>query len=1084
VDALPSGHAERRIVTVLFADLVDSTAVAERLDPEDWAELAGEALGAMAAATERYGGAVARLMGDGILALFGAPVASEDDAERAVRAGLDMTRLGPDLRARAAAIGVPLRSEQLQVRVGIATGYVVAGTVGSGRASEYTVLGDPANLAARLEKLAPPGGVLIGPVTRRAVGDKLDVEARPGLVVKGKQETVDAYLVERVHAATARPAGSDSFVGREEEVALLVRLIDQAVAGRGSIVTVLGEAGIGKSRLVDEAVAVSASRHPDLTIARTSVSSYESGIAYAPIRRMLGELAALGDLDDHLRSVPVERAALVREARAALERDGAGTTDAESMRIALAESVGAVLRANGALLVVIDDLHWADAASVHLLTAAFPLAERRPLAIVLVMRPEPSSAAWAIRHLAETEFPHRHTDLRVGPLADADARRVLRSIDEETPGELVATLVERAAGNPFFLEELARELTEEAGAGGRVPATLQRLMQARFDRMSTAARLTLEIAAVAGERVTEDLLEEITGRPVDEDLHELMRAGLLTPDPGETRTYRFVHSLARESAYQSIPRRRRREMHGSVGAVLELEEDIAPALLAFQFREAGDLPRALRYGFLAAEEASRLGAFVDACRHYDDALAIAPERDPLVVRLLLGRGRSRDVTGDIDGAISDLEQALQLVSDDDELEWHIRVATGEAWAARDYDRTGDQFIAALDVARRTGLDSMVGTSLNRLGNWYANAVDPEQAVGLHTEALTLFERIGSASGKAATHDLLGMAGLIGGDLRRAHANFLMAVDEFRHLEDVRGTIGALVGAAIGAPTYQNIDVPFVEPSDALQRLDEAVATARSIGWASGETFALFMRSQVRASTGSLGEGMADARTALETARRIGHHQWEVAALMCLSAAAGDALDVAVARTSAADAVTRATGVGSLNWLLEAAAVAARSAIEIGRTDEAEEILARALNRRGVERFGARRNCVAMQAWAAASRGEGRTALSLLDGLGESSPLLAYIRGKAAEQFGDTATALSQFEFGAASAERWGMVPMAWRLHLAAVGAGGGEGHLRSAADHLSRCADSLDTAEAARFRIAAERMLESRRERGRNERDL
>ena len=1061
---------------MLFADLVDSTAVAEGLDPEDWAELAGAALGAMSAATERYGGTVARLMGDGILSLFGAPVASEDDAERAVRAGLDMARLGSELRTRAASIGVSLQPDQLQVRVGIATGYVVAGTVGSARASEYTVLGDAANLAARLEKLAPPGRVLIGPVTRHTVGDKLDVEALPGLLVKGKQHTVDAYLVERVLDTVDRPAAPGTFVGREEEVALLVGLVDQAVLGRGSIATVLGEAGIGKSRLMDEVVAVSASRFQDLAVARTSVSPYESGVAYAPIRRILEQLAALGDLDAHLMSVPAERTALVREAMAALEQEGAGATDAESMRIALAESVGAVLRVHAALLVVLDDLHWADAASVDLVSAAFPLTERHPLSVVLVMRPEPSSAAWRTRHHAETEFPHRHTDLRVGPLTETDARLVIRSMG--APGELVATVVERAAGNPFFLEELARDLKEETGEKSQVPATLQRLMQARFDRIPAAARLTLEIAAVAGERVTERMLEETTGRSVDDDLHELMRERLLTRDSGAHRTYRFVHSLARESAYQSIPRRRRREMHGSVGAVLEREGDVAPALLSFQFREAGDTHKALRYGLEAAEEASRLGAFVDACRHYDDALAIAPEGDPIVVRLLLGRGRSRDITGDIDGAISDLEQALSVLSGDDELEWRIRVALGEAWAARDYHQTGDQFAAALEVARRTGVAPMVGTSLNRLGNWYANAVDPAEAIGLHTEALVLFERIDSAAGRAATHDLLGMASLIGGDFQQAHSNFMTAVQEFREIEDVRGTIGALVGAAIGAPTYQNIDVPFVEPSDALRRLDEAVAMAGSIGWAAGETFALFMRSQVRASTGSLGAGLADARTALETARRIGHHQWEVAALMCLSAAAGDALDAEAARAAAADAVARADGVGSLNWVLAAAAVAARSAIEAGRAADAEEVLAGALGRHGVERFGARRNCVAMRAWAAAARGEGRRALSVLEGLGESSPLLAYIRGTAARQSGDSATALSQFELGAAAAERWGMVPMAWRLHLAAVGVGGGEGHLTSAADHLARCVDSLDAPEAARFAAAAERMLESRRKEG------
>lgn len=668
-------EGERRVITMLFCDAKGSTAAASRLDPEEWTEIINGAFERMIRPVYHYEGTVARLMGDGILAFFGAPIAHEDDPQRAVLAGLEILK------------GIKSYREEVQrqwgieldVRVGINTGVVVVGAIGSDLRMEYTAIGDAINLAARMEQTAAPGTLQVAEDTYKLIAPLFDVEDLGGIEVKGKDQPVQAYRIVRRKKTPGRLRGivglEARLVGRERELAALSSRLVALGQGQGGVVFLVGEAGLGKSRLIAEGQCLL----PVLARGRrwyeTSSLSYETqqpyGLFQRLIRRMCGvtandsldvireRLAAcLADLAQAHSSLPpdVDVPSMYRVFELLLVGGNEGSDvalEGETFRqqlFLMMRGLWQTVARHSPVVIVCDDLHWADAASVELLQELLHLTESFPLLFICALRPDDQVVGWRVREAAVAEHTTRTIEIPIQPLDQTESDRLVAELfaDADLPDHLRELILDKAGGNPFFLEETVRTLIE-GGVLSRnldngkwvvqtdtanidLPDTLQGLLLARIDRLEEESRRTLQLAAVIGRsfyyRVLQALAE--TAGELDRRLAVLLQADLIReaariPD----LEYVFNHALTQEAAYQSILLKRRREFHRRVGEVMEKlfaqrREELAP-ILAHHFAAAGEREKAQHYFTLAGDVAFRLYANHEAAAHYRRALDLYRE---------------------------------------------------------------------------------------------------------------------------------------------------------------------------------------------------------------------------------------------------------------------------------------------------------------------------------------------------------------------------------------------------------------------------------------------------------------------------
>ena len=633
---------ERRVVTMLFCDVKGSTAAAARFDPEEWAEIINGAFEPMIGPIYRYEGTVARLMGDGLLAFFGAPIAHEDDPQRAVLAGLEiLAGIGHYREAVQRQWGL-----DLDVRVGVNTGLVVVGAVGSDLRMEYSALGDAINIAARMEQTAQPGTVQIAPATYKLVAPLFDFETIANLEVKGRAEPMTAYRVLGRRAAPGATRGlaglSSPLVGREAELGQVVAALTAVSAGRGGIVTIAGEAGLGKSRLVAEARQDAAAGR-SLWLEGKSLS-FETAAPFAPFQRALPAAAGLAEGGD-----PAAGYARLCDAIDALlpgrgEETAPFVAQAMGLPVPAAEEerirylpppmlrglvFGAVVGWLEALagarptVLYLDDVHWADPTSLELLHALMPVTDRAPLLLLLALRPRPQDASWQLYEAAARDYGHRFTPVRLQPLAEADSRALVRNLlaIEDLPERVRQLILDKSEGNPFFLEEVIRSLLD-AGLvvrqgdhwratreviSLRVPDTLVGVITARLDRLDDAARQTAQAAAVLGREFTYAVLAEIAGQgaALDESLAILQRRDLIREaTAGPERRYVFRHALTQDAAYESLLMSRRRHLHQMAADVLRRRAPDEAAEIARHYLEARQpgaaLPFLVRAGQAAA----------------------------------------------------------------------------------------------------------------------------------------------------------------------------------------------------------------------------------------------------------------------------------------------------------------------------------------------------------------------------------------------------------------------------------------------------------------------------------------------------
>ena len=698
-------EGERRIVTMLFCDVSGSTAAAEKLDPEEWAQIMNGAFENLIAPVYRYEGTLARSMGDAILAFFGAPIGHEDDPQRAVRAGLEIVRnIAPYREEVKAQWGI-----DIQVRVGINTGLVVVGEVGSDLRVEYTALGDAINLAARMEQAAQPGTVQVSSDTHRLVEPLFDFEDLGLIQVKGKSEPVHTYRAMGVKAVPGSLRGIEGLhaplIGRDKEIETLRQVAASLRQGRGGIVAVIGEAGIGKSRLVQELRSeLTSGSGEDIQWLEAQGVSYDTSRPYAFFSQVLRQAFAIKE-DDSTEEVRqrVEQA-LASSGQTQEERNNV----ADAVELLLSHGANSIADAGGetakrkmfeALLrvwrqtttptvIFSEDLHWADPASVELLMHLFQLAEHAPVLFFCVFRPERQAPSWQVRTTAETDYPHIYTELALAPLSSEESGRLFGSLIDipGSPPQLRQMVLDKTEGNPLFVEEFTRTLLDTGAitqdedglhwnpavnlAETPIPENLLALLTSRIDRLEEDARRTLQLSAVIGRSFYRRVLERISDPEtvLDREISTLQRSELIREASRVPELeYSFRHDLTRDAAYNSILLRARKDFHLRVGETVEdlfsdrLEEQAHR--LAYHFYEAGADDRALKYSLMAGESAARLHANHEANAHYARAIELlgrVESDNQQRTSAYVARGRTLELSGEYEAALANYEQLHEL----------------------------------------------------------------------------------------------------------------------------------------------------------------------------------------------------------------------------------------------------------------------------------------------------------------------------------------------------------------------------------------------------------------------------------------
>jgi len=851
----PERPPERRLLSVLFCDLAGSTELSRQLDPEDLREILRSYQDRVAATVIRYGGYVARYMGDGIMAYFGWPRAYEDHGERAVRAGLE---------ALAAVQMLETKNTELKARVGIATGQVVVGDLFDGSVrEEAAVAGETPNLAARLQTTAQPNQLVIADSTRQLIGDAFVTESLGAIPLKGFGTGTSAHLVKserevksRFHAAHAGELSP--FVGRVHELALLLEKWNLARGAKGQAVLLSGDAGIGKSRLVQVLIEkLDTAPHEVICL---QCSPYHSNSALFPIVQNLSRMAAFRPDDQNDQRLDKLERMLTD---LCIDTSTVGSVYAEllsldyhdrygELELAPQQRKGLILQTlvehflhragRTTLLLVVEDAHWIDPTTTELLDALLPAINRAPVMLLVTHRPSWKSE-WS--RACDHVLP-----LSIGALAQPLVADMVRNIvGLSASARLVNEIVDQTDGIPLFVEEMARFLVERDASEREtkmvLPATLQGSLLARLDRCEPTAREAAQIASVIGREFGRDLLARVCELPsavLDVAIAELVAAHLLLRAGSSEDAFVFRHALIRDAAYQSLLMSKRQRYHAAIARILTEYREIAetqPELIAQHFSEAALPELALPFWRRAGDRAIARSANFEAIDHYEKVLAIvqklpdAQARDDAVLEAKIAVGWAQVAAGD-------LQQASATFAD-------------SAREARFLEKPDALANCAIGFAQ---------------AHFYCH--DPlDSSIDLLLEALPTIEAKDTRQ-RCQILSALGRAFYMNGDLDRAQAFNSKAIESARRLNDDRTLCEALFN-----PLLVPAALSGIQSRKLLKRLDELLAIAERLNDADFRTRALATRIYYSAEFGDR-EGMIGALEtfcSLTEDRQMTHQQW-------------------------------------------------------------------------------------------------------------------------------------------------------------------------------------------------------------------
>jgi class 3 adenylate cyclase/tetratricopeptide (TPR) repeat protein len=774
-------------VTALFCDLVGFTPLSESLDAEQVRLLQTSYFERMSGLIARYGGTVEKFAGDAVLALFGVPVAHGDDAERAVLCALDMQEairtLAVDVRKR---WGV-----DLGLRIGINTGEGVSGVVDAGGRRDFSVTGDVVNTAARLQTAAEPGSVMAGQETMRLARRAVRFGDRRDLTLKGKSQSVAAYQVLEARSGVAGRALSrrlTRLVGRDHELGIVLHAWERVLDGNGALISLVADAGVGKSRLLTDAIVrimeggtvpqiwgrclsygqdLSLSLIADLLRSLLGAQDHTTDNLHALLSQRAESLLAGEDPDHQAAAVDVLGEVLGQAPGNSIVSE-AGAQARRQVLVRSLRSLLAGMAASGPVVMVLDDVHWIDAASAEVLRDLLADVPGLPVLVIAASRPE-----W-IPLWAEWTWVER---LHLRPLGERDvivlARELLGGAELEPALERYVT--ERAGGNPFFVEELLHALQDAGGvvqvegvahlvqtAAAALPLTLTEIILARLDRLEAEVRDLVQVASVIGRSFAVDLLQRVTRQSdafLTPALSTLLQAEIAFPRPGSTAEYIFKHVTMRDVAYKTLLTRRRQELHAAIARAISALDptDESIEIVAYHFSQTEEHAEAAAWLERAGDRSAGVFANQAAISHYEESrrrYQLSGSSSDAISRVSEKLGRVFRIIAWFDEAIEELQTAAGRYRDEGDLQSEARAmaAISEVHFARG---ASDQAIASVqNVLARLEWDDEAEPPPRALAGVYIAMVDPFYSLNRFEDALTVAWRAMEAARELGDERLL------------------------------------------------------------------------------------------------------------------------------------------------------------------------------------------------------------------------------------------------------------------------------------------------------------------------------------------
>ncbi len=942
----PRDTAERRQVTVMFSDLVGSTALSARMDPEDLREVISAYQKCVAETVQRFGGFVAKYMGDGVLIYFGYPQAHEDDADRAVRAGLELVAAISDLKTHA----------PLETRVGIATGLVVVGDlIGSGASQEQAIVGETPNLAARLQGIAEPNSVVIAESTRNLLGNLFELEDLATQDLKGIAGPVRAWAALRQASVESRfeamhASGLTELVGREEELDLLLRRWSKTKSGEGQVVLLSGEPGIGKSRLT-AALLERLATEPHTRI-RSFCSPQHTDSAFYPIISQMERAAGfahddkpqakLDKLDAMLAqsSTSIQEAALFAE-MLSLPNDGrypALELAPQQLRQKTLEALTTQMEAlsqSGPVLMIFEDVHWIDPTSLEALGRALDRIRTLCVLLVVTYRPE-FEPPWIGRPYV--------TALTINRLGEREIRTLIDRLmgNRPLPNAITQNIIERTDGIPLFVEEMTKAVLEAEGdeAAERavaaipspsiaVPASLHASLMARLDRLGSAKEVA-QIGAVIGRELSHSLLAAVAGKPEAElqsALDRLFEAGLLfTQGLPPHATYLFKHALVQDAAYSTLLRERRRALHARIAEALETQfSEIAesqPELVARHCKDAGLFEKAAAFWAKAGRRSAARSALVEAIGQLTRAL---DQMATLPATPALRREQ--------------INLQVAIIAPLTHVKGH---ASPETKAAVERARLLIEQAEALSEPPEDPL-LLFSVLLSFWVTKYA-AFDGSAMCELAEQFLALAKKQRTTTPLAIGHRMMGLSLMCTGNIAEGRAHLSRAIALYDPVQDRPLAAGFAADNRVAGLSFRSVALWLLGyPDSARADNNHALRDAREIRHAGSLMTALVYAPLVHGQCGDYTVAQAEAEELAALAEEKGALIWKASASVhrgYLLALTGKASDAAQIINSAISAMQ---STGATLWLPLHLAYLSKAQAELGQFDDAWRSLGKALS---------------------------------------------------------------------------------------------------------------------------------------------